>query len=95
MEDDGAAVRVQPGAIGAVVNGYLKKYKKKIGPDPASINSAMMGGILSNNASGMCCGVSKNSYHTTKYIRFILPNGMAYSTENKDDYNRFQSGMPG
>ena len=30
----------------------------------------MMGGILSNNASGMCCGVKLNSYHTTKFIRF-------------------------
>ena len=67
----------------------LKKYHKKIGPDPASINSAMMGGILSNNASGMCCGVSRNSYHTTKSIRFILPGGKTYTTENKDDYVRF------
>ncbi|MDB5155357.1 MAG: FAD/FMN-dependent dehydrogenase, partial [Mucilaginibacter sp.] len=57
VENDGDTVRVRPGAIGANVNTYLKKYQKKIGPDPASINAAMMGGILSNNASGMCCGV--------------------------------------
>lgn len=49
----------------------------------------MLGGILSNNASGMCCGVKLNSYHTTKYIRFILPDGKTFSTENKQDYNRF------
>lgn len=91
IENDGQSVRVKPGAIGANVNTYLKKYQRKIGPDPASINAAMMGGIISNNASGMCCGVSKNSYHTTKYLRFILPNGKTFSTESTTDYERFQT----
>ncbi|WP_315822341.1 FAD-binding protein [Paraflavitalea speifideaquila] len=63
---------------------------QKIGPDPASINSAMMGGIISNNASGMCCGVQKNSYHTIRHIRFMLPNGMNFSTEIPEDYHRFE-----
>jgi D-lactate dehydrogenase len=81
---------VQPGITGAMVNAFLKKYQRKIGPDPSSINAAMMGGILSNNASGMCCGVKLNSYHTTKYIRFILPDGKKFSTEIKEDYARFE-----
>ena len=89
IENDGAAVRVQPGVTGAMVNSYLSKYKTKIGPDPASINSAMMGGILSNNSSGMCCGVKLNSYHTVKYIRFILPDGKRFDTGNTGDYDRF------
>src|SRR5512139_2726351 len=58
IEEDGLMVRVQPGITGAMVNAYLKKHSRKIGPDPSSISAAMMGGILSNNASGMCCGVS-------------------------------------
>ncbi len=95
VENGGEQVRVQPGVIGAIANAHLKKYHRKIGPDPASINSAMMGGILSNNASGMCCGVKKNSYHTIKYIRFMLPNGNTYSTENKTDYERFVVECPG
>ena len=37
---------------------------QRIGPDPASIDAAMIGGILANNSSGMCCGVAQNSYHT-------------------------------
>ncbi|MCC9167823.1 FAD-binding and (Fe-S)-binding domain-containing protein [Pontibacter harenae] len=94
VEAEGELVRVQPGVIGAIVNAFLRKYKRKIGPDPASINSAMMGGILSNNASGMCCGVSKNSYHTTKYIRFILPNGKSYTTESALDYIKFGEECP-
>lgn len=90
VEEDGHFVRVQPGALGAMVNARLKKNSRKIGPDPASINSAMMGGIISNNASGMCCGVTHNSYHTTKHIRFILPDGKTFSTENPEDYSRFK-----
>ncbi|CAN5219728.1 FAD-binding and (Fe-S)-binding domain-containing protein [soil metagenome] len=90
IESNGDAVRVQPGITGAMVNTYLKKYKSKIGPDPSSISAAMMGGILSNNASGMCCGVKLNAYHTTKYIRFILPDGKTFSTENIVDYTRFE-----
>ncbi|MFN7628977.1 MAG: FAD-binding oxidoreductase, partial [Pirellula sp.] len=62
--DGGTRVRVQPGAIGGLVNANLRTYGKKIGPDPSSINSAMMGGMLSNNSSGMCCGVNNNAYHT-------------------------------
>jgi D-lactate dehydrogenase len=80
-EQNGQFVRVQPGITGAMVNARLKPFSRKIGPDPSSISAAMMGGILSNNASGMCCGVANNCYHTTKFIKFILPDGKTYSTE--------------
>jgi len=89
-EEHGKHVRVQPGVIGAHVNVALKKYGRKMGPDPASINACMMGGILSNNSSGMCCGVVDNSYHTLKSMTFVLPNGQVYNTENKEDYKRFE-----
>ena len=89
VEEDGAAVRVQPGITGAMVNAHLRRYKAKIGPDPSSISAAMMGGILSNNSSGMCCGVALNSYHTLKHIRFILPDGAVFDTEKRGDYSRF------
>lgn len=94
IERQGELVRVQPGVTGANVNSYLKKYRKKIGPDPASINSAMMGGIISNNSSGMCCGVAQNSYHTTRFIRFILPSGKLFTTEKTEDYQRFEEECP-
>lgn len=94
IEGEGNLVRVQPGITGAMVNAYLKKYNQKIGPDPSSISAAMMGGILSNNASGMCCGVKQNSYHTTKYIRFILPDGKTFNTESPADYKRFEKECP-
>ncbi len=91
VESNGDFVRVQPGIIAAQVNHQLKKYQRKIGPDPASINAAMMGGILSNNSSGMCCGVKYNSYHTLEFIKFILPDGSRYNTENQGDYQRFET----
>jgi D-lactate dehydrogenase len=94
IENNGNAVRVQPGITGAMVNAYLRKYQRKIGPDPSSISAAMMGGILSNNSSGMCCGVTANSYHTTRHIRFVLPDGKTFSTEEKKDYSRFQETCP-
>lgn len=62
-------VTVQPGLIGGEVNRILAAHQHKhklpvqykIGPDPASIDSCMIGGIVSNNSSGMCCGVSQVS----------------------------------
>jgi D-lactate dehydrogenase len=90
VQPGAASVTVQPGITGTAINHLLKKHGKKIGPDPASINSAMMGGILSNNSSGMCCGVVHNSYHTLQHIRFVLPNGKSFDTSISDDYIRFQ-----
>ena len=93
-ENNGNNVRVEPAVIGAHVNVALKKFGRKMGPDPASIGAAMMGGILSNNASGMCCGVHHNSYHTLKFMTFILPNGLIFNTENQRDYIRFENEVP-
>ncbi len=80
VEEGGKKVRVQPGVIGAHVNHALRPYHTKIGPDPASINTAMMGGILANNSSGMCCGVSQNAYHTLDSLTFVLPSGTVINT---------------
>ncbi len=92
--DQGEAVKVQPGIIGGQVNQLLKKFGRKIGPDPASINAAMMGGILSNNSSGMCCGVTGNAYHTLRSMAFMLTDGSFYNTAIADDYERFESEQP-
>ena len=78
--DDGLRVRTQPGAIGGHVNGVLRARARRIGPDPASIDACMMGGIVANNASGMCCGVVESSYHTLDSIRVVLPSGLVLDT---------------
>jgi D-lactate dehydrogenase len=92
--DGGMRVRVQPGAIGGLVNAHLRPWGRKIGPDPSSINSAMMGGILANNSSGMCCGVINNAYHTVDSIRFILPDGSMWDTAQSQEHRRFREEKP-
>lgn len=77
-------IQLEPGIIGGHVNRYLAPFGQKIGPDPASINACMIGGIIANNASGMCCGVVDNAYHTMDSLRFILPNGQIYDTLDSD-----------
>jgi D-lactate dehydrogenase len=93
-EDEGKIVKVQPGITGNTVNNLLRKYGSKIGPDPASINAAMMGGILANNSSGMCCGVVHNSYHTLQSIHFVLANGHSFDTGKAGDHLRFEITEP-
>ncbi len=87
--DNGKYIKLQPGVIGAHANQHLLAYNRKIGPDPASINSCMIGGIAANNSSGMVCGTQYNAYHTMKHLKFILPNGHMYDSSIKEDYYRF------
>lgn len=88
--NDGKSIILEPGIIGSHANSFLKPYKRKIGPDPASINSCMIGGILANNASGMCCGVKDNSYHTLEKIQAVLPNGYILDTYQENYQIDFQ-----
>lgn len=88
--DEGRKIRLQPGIRGGRANTYLVKYGRKIGPDPASIDSAMIGGIAANNASGMCCGTSENSYKTMADIRIILPDGTILDTGDEASCTEFR-----
>lgn len=87
--DQGRRIRTGPGLTGAQVNGLLAPYGRKIGPDPASISAAQIGGIAANNASGMCCGVSKNSYHTLSSLRLIMADGSLLDTGLPDSREAF------
>jgi len=87
--ESGRKIRVQPGAIGSSANRALIPYGAKIGPDPASIATCTLGGILSNNSSGMCCGVEQNAYHTLAALRFLLPSGTAINTGDADAEEQF------
>ena len=46
INSDGSQITLQPGVIGSKVNDYLRPYKRYFGPDPASIKSCMVGGIV-------------------------------------------------
>ncbi|MEH6578889.1 MAG: FAD-binding and (Fe-S)-binding domain-containing protein [Amphritea sp.] len=82
INEDATEISLQPGVIGGNANQYLAPFNKKIGPDPASINTAMIGGIAANNASGMCCGTAQNSYRTLKSMKLILADGGELDTGN-------------
>lgn len=87
--DNGQKIRVQPGIIGAKVNKILSPFGRKIGPDPASINTAKIGGIAANNASGMCCGTANNTYYTLDSIQLVLADGATLDTGNKESIDTF------
>lgn len=88
--DQGRRIRLQPGIIGAKANEILSPFGRKIGPDPASINAAMIGGIAANNASGMCCGTAQNSYQTVDSIRVILADGTLVDTGDEGSKDQFR-----
>ncbi|WP_020681627.1 FAD-binding and (Fe-S)-binding domain-containing protein [Marinobacterium rhizophilum] len=91
LHDGAQAISLQPGVIGGHANRYLAPFHKKIGPDPASINSAMIGGIAANNASGMCCGTAQNSFNTLASMRLILADGTLLDTANPDSVTAFRN----
>lgn len=88
---DGKKVWFEPGLTANQVNRFLQPYHTHIGPDPASSQAAMMGGILANNSSGMSAGVKHNCYHTLDSIEFILANGHRYDTAVEADRRRFEA----
>jgi len=83
-------IRLQPGVIGSHANRLLAPHGRKIGPDPASIDAAKIGGIAANNASGMCCGTRENSYHTLAGLRLILADGTLLDTEDEASLAAFR-----
>ena len=86
---DGTTITLQPGIVGQRVNEILKPYGRYFTPDPASLKSAMVGGIVMNNASGMCCGTHANSYRVLKSVRIILPDGTILDTGDKESRAQF------
>lgn len=94
LDDDALKIKLQPGITGARANIHLQPFGRKIGPDPASINAAMIGGIAANNASGMCCGTDQNSYKTIADIRIVLYDGTILDTSDEESKLDFTEKHP-
>ena len=90
IRGQGMQIRLQPGVIGAQANAWLAPFGRKIGPDPASINACKIGGIVANNASGMCCGTAQNTYHTLAGLRVVLADGTRVDTEDANNVAAFR-----
>lgn len=94
ISEQGELITLQPGVIGADANKYLIPFGRKIGPDPASINSCKIGGIAANNASGMCCGTAQNSYRTLAGMSIVLADGTYLDTRNELSKLKFLKKQP-
>jgi len=92
--DGGERIRCQPAVVGRRANAMLSPYGRKIGPDPASINAAMVGGIVANNASGMCCGTAQNSYNTLSSLTIVLADGTRLDSGDPASVAAFRRDRP-
>jgi len=92
--DGGRRIWSQPAVVGAHLNRMLASHGTRIGPDPASLDAAMIGGMVSNNSSGMCCGVAQNSYHTLDALEFVLADGTHVDTARPDSDERLRHERP-
>ena len=94
LADDHERITLQPGIVGARVNQILKPYGRVFPPDPASIGSAMVGGIVVNNASGMNCGVHANSDRMMVSARMVLTDGTVLDTGDEESRAAFRRSHP-
>ncbi len=90
IKENAETITLSPATIGDYANVALKPYNKKLGPDPASIRTGFISGIVANNASGMCAGVAQNSYNTLKDIKIILQDGTALDTADLKSRKEFE-----
>ncbi len=91
---DASSIRLQPGIVGERVNEILKPYGKIFSPDPASKKSAMVGGIVVNNASGMNCGTHANSDKELISARIVLADGTVLDTGDERSRREFEQSHP-
>ncbi|MGL4411624.1 MAG: FAD-binding and (Fe-S)-binding domain-containing protein [Bacteroidales bacterium] len=80
--EGGELIKSQPGVIGERINQLLKPYGRRFTPDPASVKSAMLGGIIMNNASGMNCSTHSNSDRMLESATIVLYDGTVLDTSS-------------
>lgn len=94
FNEDASVAVLEPGIIGGRVNELLKPFGRYFTPDPASKNSAMVGGIVMNNASGMDCGTHANSDRVLRGMGIIFADGTMLDTTDPDSCRRFRDKRP-
>ncbi|MGC5165601.1 FAD-binding and (Fe-S)-binding domain-containing protein [Luteimicrobium sp. DT211] len=93
-DGSGVRLRARPGHITARANALLRRHGRKLGPDPASSAAATIGGVVANNASGMTCGVVRNSYYTLESATLVLVSGTVVDTAAPDADQRLRAAEP-
>jgi len=90
----GRRVDLGVGLLGIEANRLLAPYGRRIGPDPASINAAKIGGIVSNNSCGMSSGITENSMGTLAGMRLLLVDGTVLDTRDAASRRAFVRRRP-
>jgi D-lactate dehydrogenase len=92
--ENGLAIKMEAGVIGARANLALTKYGTRIGPDPGTINAAFIAGIVANNASGIGSGIKFNSYMTLQSMELVLTNGIVLDSGSPHADEEFKIKAP-
>ena len=91
---DASTITMQPGLVGHKVDEILAPLGRTFTPDPASKNSAMVGGIVINNASGMSCGTHANSDRVLRSMRIVFTDGTILDTGDERSREQFRQTHP-
>lgn len=94
ITDNGRTATFGCGVTGMAANRMLQRYHRRLGPKPASLPSAKIGGIIANNASGSSFGIKHNSYHTVKSMRIIFSDGTLLDTADSGSCRAFIESHP-
>ena len=94
LSEDCETITLEPGITGGRVNEILAPYGRRFSPDPASVKSCMVGGIVINNASGMNCGTHANSDRVMVSARMVLPDGTVLDTGSEQSRREFDESHP-
>jgi len=90
ISEDGKQATFECGLTGGLANRRLVRFGRKLGPSPASINSARISGIVANNASGSSYGIKYNSYNTIRGMRLIMADGTILDTRKEESSEAFR-----
>ncbi len=87
LEVDAAArtVRVQPGVVLDRLNAALRPHGLMVGPDPASGNRAVLGGIVGNNATGSHSILYGHIADHIESLRVVLADGSTATFQPRDE----------
>ena len=94
VEDGGARLRARPGTILGQADAVLRRIGRRLGPDPASIDVATIGGVIANNAGGMRCTLERNAYHTVSALTLVLASGTVIDTAASGAEEAFAAAEP-
>src|SRR5580698_10511246 len=94
VEENGSRIRCNVGTTLGRINEVLKPYARRMGPDPASMNAATIGGVLAINAGGMRCRPAIDSYHSIVAMKIVLTSGTIIDTEDPRAEDLFAAAEP-